>query len=139
MSDSVWSPQAAACQAPLSLGFSRQEYWNGLPFPSPMHACTLSRFSHVWHCVILWTAALQAPLSTGFSRQENWSGLPFPSPIPLQLLFYHFMLGSHHVSNYYLTRLFLTRLSAHYDSTYNSIYRLSPRVIFLKLKLVCVY
>ena len=22
-------------QAPLSLGFSRQEYWNGLPFPSP--------------------------------------------------------------------------------------------------------
>ena len=24
-----------ACQAPLSLGFSRQEYWRGLPFPSP--------------------------------------------------------------------------------------------------------
>ena len=24
-----------ACQAPLSMGFSRQEYWNGLPFPSP--------------------------------------------------------------------------------------------------------
>ena len=24
-------------QAPLSLGFSRQEYWSGLPFPSPMH------------------------------------------------------------------------------------------------------
>ena len=23
------------CQAPLSIGFSRQEYWNGLPFPSP--------------------------------------------------------------------------------------------------------
>ena len=23
-----------ACQAPLSLGFSRQEYWSGLPFPS---------------------------------------------------------------------------------------------------------
>ena len=23
------------CQAPLSMGFSRQEYWNGLPFPSP--------------------------------------------------------------------------------------------------------
>ena len=22
---------------PLSLGFSRQEYWSGLPFPSPMH------------------------------------------------------------------------------------------------------
>ena len=25
----------AAQQAPLSLGFSRQEYWSGLPFPSP--------------------------------------------------------------------------------------------------------
>ena len=27
----------AAHQALLSLGFSRQEYWSGLPFPSPMH------------------------------------------------------------------------------------------------------
>ena len=24
-----------ACQAPVSMGFSRQEYWSGLPFPSP--------------------------------------------------------------------------------------------------------
>ena len=24
-----------ACQAPLSMKFSRQEYWSGLPFPSP--------------------------------------------------------------------------------------------------------
>ena len=24
-----------ACQAPLSMGFSRQEHWSGLPFPSP--------------------------------------------------------------------------------------------------------
>jgi len=28
-------PRAAACPAPLSMGFSRQEYWSGLPFPSP--------------------------------------------------------------------------------------------------------
>ena len=27
----------AAHQAPLTLGFSRLEYWSGLPFPSPMH------------------------------------------------------------------------------------------------------
>ena len=26
-----------ACQAPLSLGFSRQEYWSRLPFPPPGH------------------------------------------------------------------------------------------------------
>ena len=31
------TPQTAAHQAPLSLGFSRQEYWSGLPFPSSMH------------------------------------------------------------------------------------------------------
>ena len=31
------TPQMAAHQAPLSLGFSRQEHWNGLQFPSPMH------------------------------------------------------------------------------------------------------
>ena len=29
------TPWAAACQAPLSMGFPRQEYWSGLPFPSP--------------------------------------------------------------------------------------------------------
>ena len=27
--------QAVACQAPLSVGFPRQEYWSRLPFPSP--------------------------------------------------------------------------------------------------------
>ena len=31
------TPQTAAHQAPMSLGFSRQEHWSGLPFPSPMH------------------------------------------------------------------------------------------------------
>ena len=32
----VWffvTPRTVACQAPLSMGFSRQEYWSGLPFP----------------------------------------------------------------------------------------------------------
>ena len=29
------TPWTAACQAPLSMEFSRQEYWSGLPFPSP--------------------------------------------------------------------------------------------------------
>ena len=28
-------PWTVACQAPLSMEFSRQEYWNGLPFPFP--------------------------------------------------------------------------------------------------------
>ena len=29
------TPQTIAHQAPLSMGFSRQEYWRGLPLPSP--------------------------------------------------------------------------------------------------------
>ena len=29
------TPWTVACQAPLSMGFSGQEYWSGLPFPSP--------------------------------------------------------------------------------------------------------
>ena len=39
------TPSTAAHQAPLSLGFCRQEHWSGLPFPSPMHAYMLSPFS----------------------------------------------------------------------------------------------
>ena len=35
MSDSFATPWTVACQAPLSTGFPRQEYWRGLPFPSP--------------------------------------------------------------------------------------------------------
>ena len=31
------TPETATHQAPPSLGFSRQEHWSGLPFPSPMH------------------------------------------------------------------------------------------------------
>ena len=29
------TPWTVARQAPLSMGFSKQEYWSGLPFPSP--------------------------------------------------------------------------------------------------------
>ena len=35
MSDSFETPWTIACQAPLSIRFPRQEYWSGLPFPSP--------------------------------------------------------------------------------------------------------
>ena len=64
------TPQTAAQQAPLSLGFSRQEYWSGLPFPSPMNE---SESEVAQSCRTLsdpWTAANQAPPSMGFSRKE---------------------------------------------------------------------
>ena len=57
------------CQAPLSLGFSRQEYWSGLPFPLPedlpdtgieLKSCTACRFStakpgKMYVCVCVYT------------------------------------------------------------------------------------
>ena len=48
----VWlceTPQTAAHQTPPSLGFSRQEYWSGLPFPSPMHESENSK----WSCSVV--------------------------------------------------------------------------------------
>ena len=95
-----------AYQAPQSMGLSRQEYWSGLPFPSPgdlpnpgieprssaLEADALTSELpgkpkvkvKSLSCVLLfatpWTVAYQVALSMGFSRQEYWSGLPFPSP-----------------------------------------------------------
>ena len=40
------TPRTAAHQAPPSLGFSRQEHWSGLPFPSPMHESEKWKWSH---------------------------------------------------------------------------------------------
>jgi len=101
----VWlfaTPWTVAYQAPLSMGFSRQEYWSGLPFPSPrdipnpgieprdclLHCRqTLYRLSHqgstlVTHkCLILQPHGLKPTrflFPWGFSRQEDWNGLLFP-------------------------------------------------------------
>ena len=74
----------AAHQAPPSLGFSRQEHWSGLPFPSPMHESEKWKWSRSvvsWLFTTPWTAAYQAPPSMGFCRQEYWSGVPSPSSI----------------------------------------------------------
>ena len=70
----------AAHQAPPSLGFSRQEHWSGLPFPSPMHESEkwkwrkwkvkVKSLSRVRLLATPWTAAYQVPPSMGFSRQE---------------------------------------------------------------------
>ena len=109
MSNSFAAPLIVARQAPLIMGFPRQEYWSGLPPPSledlpnpsiELQHCQvrslllshmgspssgtlllLSHFSRVRLCATPKTAAHQAPPSLGFSKQEHWSGLPFPSPI----------------------------------------------------------
>jgi len=42
------TPETAAHQAPPSLGFSRQERWSGLPFPSPMHESVYALLYLTW-------------------------------------------------------------------------------------------
>ena len=95
------TPWTVAYQAPPSMEFSRQEYWSGLPFPSPgdipnpgNEAGSLAlqadpsptelwerkkkkkvkSLSCVWLFETTWTVAYQAPPSMEFSRQEYWSG-----------------------------------------------------------------
>ena len=86
-------PWIAAHQAPPSMGFSRQEYWSGLPLPSPITSTILfkrlmlkiskwvlhigSSRQTLWTS---WTVPHQAPLSMGFPKQEYWRRLPLPSP-----------------------------------------------------------
>ena len=43
------TPQMAVHQAPPSLGFSRQEHWSGLSFPSPMHESEQWK----WSCSVM--------------------------------------------------------------------------------------
>ena len=75
------TPSTAAHQAPLSLGFSRQEHWSRLPLPSPMHE-SKSESEVAQSCPTL-SDPMDCSLpgsSMGFSRQEYWSGVPLPSP-----------------------------------------------------------
>ena len=54
------TPWTAAFQAPPSMGFSRQEYWSGVPLPSPNNHCTN------------WNVFLQTKFK-GWERYSSWS------------------------------------------------------------------
>ena len=46
----VWffvTPWIIVCQAPLSMEFSREEYWSGLPFPPPGESSQLRGWTHI--------------------------------------------------------------------------------------------
>ena len=109
VSDSLWLHGLQPARLLCPWGFSRQEYWSGLPYPppgnlpnpgiklgSPALPADFYQLSYqgslkILHgggglfaqsCLTLatpWSVACQAPLSMGFSRQEYWSGLLFPS------------------------------------------------------------
>ena len=58
----VWllaTPWTAAYQSPPSMGFSRQEYWSGVPFPSPMHDSEKWKWSHAVVSDSQWPHGLQ--------------------------------------------------------------------------------
>ena len=67
------TPKMADHQAPPSLGFSRQEHWNRLPFPSPMHESEKWK----WSCSVVSHSLRLHGLQP--TMQEYWSGLPLPS------------------------------------------------------------
>ena len=52
------TPKTAAHQAPPSLGFSRQERWSGLPFPSPMHESKKWKWNRLVASDSLWPHGL---------------------------------------------------------------------------------
>ena len=89
----VWpcaTPQTAAHQAPHSVGFSRQEHWSGLPFPSPMHESRKWKWNHSVVSDSSWPHGLQPTRLLhpwDFSRQECCSGLPVPSSTKLSIMF----------------------------------------------------
>ena len=76
------TPKTASYQAPLSLGFSRQEQeWVAISFSNAgKWKVKVKSLSRVWLVATSWTAVYQAPPSMEFSRQEYWSGVPLPSP-----------------------------------------------------------
>ena len=89
-------PQTAAHQTPLSLGFSRQEYWSGVPFPSPMHAAMMRCFSRVGLCAThelqlsrllihrIRQARILEWIAISYSRGSSNSGIELGSPTSIE-------------------------------------------------------
>ena len=58
-------PIDAAHQAPPSLGFSRQEHWSGLPFPSPIEGSLVTVCST---SILCWLQLIASPLNSYCER-----------------------------------------------------------------------
>ena len=69
------TPWTAAYQAPPSMGFSRQEYWSGVPLPSPNHSTSLSKTATTQHSL---TFNLLYFYHTGSLPLINFAGVSGP-------------------------------------------------------------
>ena len=104
----VWqfaTPWTVAYQAPLSMGFSRQEYWSGLPFPSPllytnqwqMYLRVKTFWSWLW---IFFNYGKYVPLTLAFKCHH----LTHPSQ-DSALIEYKFNDSNSH-SHFFITKIF---------------------------------
>ena len=83
------TPQTAAQQALPSLGFSRQEHWSGLPFPSPRRESEVAQ-----SCLTLCNPMDCSPPGSSAhgifqARILEWGAIAFSSYIPSTCLFYN--------------------------------------------------
>ena len=111
------TPQTAAHQAPPSVGFSRQERWSGLPFPSPVHA---SESEVSQSCLTLsdpMDCSLPGSSVHGIfqARVLEWDAIAF-SEERLGISFHYPALprphlNTHHTALPYLKWIFLKRVS----------------------------
>ena len=73
----VWllaTPWTAAHQAPPSMGFARQEYWSGMPSPSPQDRVNLLKLEiSVWHCLSKRRNTWVRGWKSGSLRHPWWS------------------------------------------------------------------
>ena len=73
------TPWTVACQAPQSIGFSRQEYWSGLPFPSPgIVSCGMQIISCGMWNLVPWPGIESGPPALGAWSLSHWNtkGVP---------------------------------------------------------------
>ena len=71
------TPWTAAHQAPLSTGFSRQEYWSGLPFPSPLLGKNIPKMKFIVIFIIfLFPAAAAKSLQSCLTLCDPIDGSP---------------------------------------------------------------
>ena len=71
------TPWATACQFPLSMELYREEYWSGLPFPSPGHLPNPGIKSGLLHCrQILYCLSYQRSPQTSKYQMKEEKKLP---------------------------------------------------------------
>ena len=96
------TPWTAAYQAPLSMGFSRQEYWSGVPLPSPISSIDYNKYpnfkvsKHMAICILFLNASesiqmlllwalwhLSQPDQRSLLKQWHIFHSPFHSPVEM--------------------------------------------------------